>query len=243
MSASLFSAEEFIHLFPALFAILLCVISKFDHYWIDAKIQNEIGRGKTPDLAKIAATKQIANGAAALNIHLVNVLLFFAGAILAVFDWPRCMSVWPLATCIVLFGLILYDVLVTAVRIPFASFDRDPVPLNASRFRPWRGFKNWPPSARLRWKQISFNLVVILLVVAGVEMGGIRDERGICKAESPTAANSETLRESTSYDSPQGKLPRNAISPVEPSPNSNQQAPKKSPEPDFRQRGTGETKP
>jgi hypothetical protein len=181
MSAKLFSAEEFIHLFPSFFAIILCIISKFDHYWIDAKLQNEIGRGATPDPARITSAKQIANGAAALNIHLVNVLLFFAGAILAVFDWPPCRLVWPLAVCVVLFALIFYDVLVTALRTPFHSFDREPLPPNTSRCWLWRRFRNWPPSVHLRWEQIAFNVIVIALIVIGVQMGGVEDAKGVCK--------------------------------------------------------------
>jgi hypothetical protein len=193
MSAKLFSADGFIHLFPSFFAIVLCIISKFDHYWIDAKIQNEIGRGATPDPARITSAKQIANGAAALNIHLVNVLLFVAGAILASLEWPSCRLVWPLAMCVMLFALIFYDVLVIALRTPFDSFDREPIAPNTSRCGLWRRFRNWPPSVRLRWEQISFNLIVIVLVVIGAEMGGAEDARGICKAENPPAPTSRTL--------------------------------------------------
>jgi len=197
MLARLLSIEEFLHLFPAFFAIFLCIISKYDHYWIDAKLQNEIAKGATPDLAKIASAKQIANGAAALNIHLVNVLLFFAGAILAVLEWPPCQLVWPLTMCVVLFALIFYDVLVTALRFPFELFDQEPNPPNTSRCGLWRKFRNWPPSVRLRWEQIAFNLIVIMLVIIGVEMGGAEDARGICKAESPRAPSSSILAPST----------------------------------------------
>jgi hypothetical protein len=193
MSAKLFSTEEFIHLFPSFFAIILCIISKFDHYWIDAKVQNETGRGATPTAALIASAKQIANGTAALNIHFINVLLFFAGAILAVFDWPPCQMVWPLAMCVVLFAFIFYDVLVTALCTPLELFDRKPIEQNTSRCGLWRWLRNLPPSARLRWEQIAFNLIIIVLVVIGVVIGGAEDARGVCKAENPPARTSGTL--------------------------------------------------
>jgi hypothetical protein len=93
---------------------------------------------------------------------------------------------------VVLFAVIFYDVLVTALRTPFASFDREPVAPNTSRCRLWR-LRKWPPSVRLRREQILFNLIVIVLVVIGVEMGGAENARGVCKAESPPAPSSRTL--------------------------------------------------
>jgi hypothetical protein len=185
MSGELFSLEQFLHLFPALFAILLCFLSKIDHLWIDAKLQNELARGKSPNLALIASTKLIANGAAALNIHIINVLLFFAGAIFAVFDWPPCQLVWPLTICVILFVFILYDVLITSVHTPFEAFDRTPNPPDTSSFRLWRWMRNRHPSVRLRWEQIAFNLIIIGLVIGGAQLGGAKDARGLCKIENP----------------------------------------------------------
>lgn len=185
MSDELFSFEQFLHLFPSLFAILLCFLSKADHLWIDAKIRNEVARGASPNQARIASAKQIANGAATLNIHIVNALLFFAGSLFAVFDWPPCRSAWPLTICLILFVFTLYDVLITSVRTPFAAFDRKPVTLNTSRCRLWRWIRNQSSTDRLRREQIAFNLIVIGLVVAGVQLGGAKDARGICKVDTP----------------------------------------------------------
>jgi hypothetical protein len=193
MLAKLFTAEEFIHVFPSLFAIILCILSKYDHYWIDAKVQNAIGGGATPHAGLIASAKQIANGAAALNIHFINVLLFFLGAVLAIFDWPSCLIVWPLIISLILFAFIFYDVLVTALSTPLDSFDRQPIAPNASWFGPWRCLRNLPPSARLRWEQIGFNAIIIALVVIGAVLGGAENARGICKPESPPPKSTEAL--------------------------------------------------
>jgi hypothetical protein len=108
LSSELFTYEQFIHLFPSIFGIVLCFFSKLDHYWIDWKVQTEIGGGAQPDPGHIGSAKQIANGSAALNIHFVNVLLFIAGAIFAVLDWPQCMTILPLTACVVLFCWIFY---------------------------------------------------------------------------------------------------------------------------------------
>lgn len=183
MLTKLFSIEELIHLFPSLFAILLCGISKFDHYWIDAKVEGQLSRGAKPQPGKIVEAQQFANGAATLNIHLVNVLLFVAGAILAVFDWPSCQVAWPLITCVLLFALVLYDLFVTAICTQLSMFDREPITKSISRIGPWRWFRNLAPSARLRWEQIAFNVVIVALVVIGVGLGGTENSVGICKAD------------------------------------------------------------
>jgi hypothetical protein len=194
MLADVFSAAQFIHLFPSFFAILLCVVSRFDHLWIDAKVRSDLTTGAAPNPPLIAAATQLANGAAALNIYLVNVLLFFAGAILAVFDWPRCQVTWPLTVCIILFAVILYDLFILGVRVRFDSFDRDPLQQTTVGFPPLRWLRNLPPSKRLRWEQIAFNVIIIALVVAGALLGGSEDTRGVCKSGDHHAGKQTLLR-------------------------------------------------
>jgi hypothetical protein len=185
MFAEFLSAEQFIHFFPSLFAILLCFLSKLDHFWIDWKLDRELPPTINPALR--AATKGVANGAAAMNIHLVNILLFFAGSMLTVFDWPWCLTVWPLVLCVLLFSLILYELVITALPTSFESIDREPIEESRSRWRCLRSFRKMPVGDQLRWQQIAFNLVIILMMVGGLALGGAKNSRGICKVEASPA--------------------------------------------------------
>lgn len=178
--------EGFIHFFPPLFAILLCFLSRLDHFWIDWKLDQELPRDIDPSLR--AATKGVANGSAAINIHLVSVLLFFAGAILAVLDWPSCLSFWPLAVCIVLFSLILYELVITVLPTQLEAIDREPVKENRSPLACWRSFRKKPVGDQLRWQQIAFNLIIIAMMTVGLTLGGDKNSKGICRAEAPPTA-------------------------------------------------------
>jgi hypothetical protein len=122
MFGSFFSVETFLHVFPPLFGILLCLLSALDRLWITAKVTRELSPGLLPN-ENVLQVAAIANGAAALNIHLVNVILFFAGSLLAVFDWPSCQSYWPIVLCIVMFSLVLYDLIVTVNMTAFSYYD------------------------------------------------------------------------------------------------------------------------
>lgn len=178
--------EQFLHIFPSAFAILLCVLSRYDSQWIDHKVESEMAVSSPPAAHNlIIYVQQVANGAASLNVHIINVLLFVAGSLCAVFDWPRCLSAYPIITCIVLFALVFYDVIIKAVTIPLSIFDRLPPPAVVPAGRLGRivhRFRQWPPSARLRWEQIALNVAVLVLIGVGVLLGGGEDVGGRCLA-------------------------------------------------------------
>jgi hypothetical protein len=180
MLAEVFSSQQFLHLFPSLFALLLCLMSRLDRHWIDWKLDRELPAGMDRNLRIVA--KLVANGAAALNVYVINLILFFAGVILAVFDWPRCFFVWPLLCSIVIFSLVIYELLITVLPTPFESMDADLVEEYRSRVALWRWFRNRPVGEQLLLEQVAFNVMVIILLVLGVMLGGANDDFGSCTA-------------------------------------------------------------
>jgi hypothetical protein len=179
----LLSLDEFLRLFPPLFGILLCLLSSLDHLWIGKKIEREL---ESADMEFKSRTVRIANGAASLNVHIVNVILFVAGALLAVFDWPGCELFVPIVICIVMFAVVVYDLVIILASTPFEIFDvkpedgsaRDGSRLAKSRAGMW--VMSLAPAWRLRLEQIGFNCIIILLIIGGIALGGARDTKSIC---------------------------------------------------------------
>jgi hypothetical protein len=174
--ADLLTFEHWLHVFPSLFAILLCLLSRFDHLWIAAKVRAAMTAEAAAD-AMIINVQQIASGAASLNIHLINVFLFIAGALCAVFDWPRCVSAIPIFICILGIVLVVADVFISGIVIPLANFEREAPP---GQRRGYRGWFRPPHSERLFWEQVLLNVIVLALIAIGLVLGGGDDANGRC---------------------------------------------------------------
>ena len=174
--AELLTFEHWLHVFPSLFAIMLCLLSRFDHLWIGAKVRAGMTAEGAPD-AMVINVQQIAGGAASLNIHLVNVFLFIAGALCAVFDWPRCTSAIPIFICIPGIVLVVADVFISGIVIPLANFEREAPPVQR---RAWLGWFRPPHSERLFWEQILLNIIVLALISIGIALGGGDDVNARC---------------------------------------------------------------
>ena len=171
-SDEVLSFEEFLHLFPPLFGIILCVLSWADEVYINAKLRAELESEGVPD-GQILATQDIANGAVALSSYILNVLLFNAGSLLAIFDWPPCLIAGPLIACIIFLAVAFHDVLVKAVSTPLSRFQ-------SPAATPRLIFGNISLSKVLLIDQVALNVVIIVLIVLGGWLGGAEDKAGWC---------------------------------------------------------------
>jgi hypothetical protein len=175
------SFEQTLHLFPPIFGIVLCLLSKFDNIWIDAKISTELNAAQPPPpTSAVTLTQEIANGAAGFAAYIANVLLFIVSILLAIFDWPRCFMLWLVFGFGVLVAILFYFVIVTLYRYPLSVLERLPVQTTgngASLLSKWKAIRL---GNRLVVIQIIFNLIALGLTILGLALGGSDDARGIC---------------------------------------------------------------
>lgn len=177
----IFSLDLFLRTFPSVFGIIISFISWSDERYIDAKVEGDQEiRGSFEEQIKVI--QNIANGAVALSTYVLNVLLFNAGALLAILEWPRCLIPLPLLTCILLLALAFHDVLFKAVLIPFSHY-RLPSCRSAGALERSgrRMFGSISLCNRLVMDQVLLNLAVILLILIGAYLGGAADQSGLCK--------------------------------------------------------------
>lgn len=176
------SFEQVLHLFPSGFGIVLCILSRFDNIWIDAKISSELNTSRPPaSPAQVGLTQEIANGAAAFAAYIPNTLLFIIGSLLAIFDWPKCLENWLLLVIGPMFCIPIVFVVVTLVQYPLSVLERPSPIMGTNLPSVWTKLKAIPLGYKLFWIQVTFNLLVLILTLSGFVFGGGGDTRGICK--------------------------------------------------------------
>ena len=157
------SFEQVLHLFPSGFGIVLCVLSRFDNIWIDAKISTELNTSTPqPPASLVGLVQEIANGAAAFAAYIPNMLLFIIGSMLAIFDCPKFFENWLLLCLIIMFSILIYFVILTLVRYPLSILERPSPIMGTTTPSVWARLSAISLGEKLFWIQITFNVFVLI---------------------------------------------------------------------------------